>query len=97
MDSIFTIAFGVDLGTLSGSDEGSRFAAAFDDASEQVLYRFLDPLWKAKRLLGVLSEAAMKRSVRTINDFVYAVIDKKIEQMSKDEHEFVSFFLLYKH
>ncbi|VAH72772.1 unnamed protein product [Triticum turgidum subsp. durum] len=89
LDSIFTIGFGVNLGSLSNSNqEGAAFARAFDDASEQVLYRFLDPLWKAKRLLNVLSEATMKRSVRTINDFVYAVIDKKIEQMGRDGQEF---------
>lgn len=91
LDSIFQIGFGVRLGALSGSnEEGAAFARAFDDASEQVLYRFFDLLWKAKRLLNVSSEAAMKRSVRTINDFVYAVIDKKIEQMARDQHEFVS-------
>ncbi|CAM0903271.1 unnamed protein product [Alopecurus aequalis] len=89
LDSIFKIGFGVNLGGLSGSSkEGAAFARAFDDASEQVLYRFFDLLWKAKRLLNVSSEAAMKRSVRTINEFVYAVIDKKIEQMAKDQHEF---------
>ncbi|VAH50279.1 unnamed protein product [Triticum turgidum subsp. durum] len=89
LDSIFTIGFGVNLGGLSqSSQESAAFARAFDDANEQVLYRFFDPLWKAKRLLNVSSEAAMKRSVRTINDFVYAVIDKKVEQMGRDEHEF---------
>ncbi|KAF7017697.1 unnamed protein product [Triticum aestivum] len=89
LDSIFTIGFGASLGGLSqSSQESAAFARAFDDANEQVLYRFFDPLWKAKRLLNVSSEAAMKRSVRTINEFVYAVIDKKIEQMGRDEHEF---------
>ncbi|RCV35056.1 hypothetical protein SETIT_7G208300v2 [Setaria italica] len=89
LDSIFKVGFGVNLGSLSGcSKEGAEFARAFDDASEQVMYRFFDLLWKAKRLLNVSSEAAMKRSVRTINDFVYAVIDRKIEQMSSDQQEF---------
>jgi cytochrome P450 len=93
LDSIFKIGFGVNLGGLSGtSQEGAAFARAFDDASEQVLYRFFDLLWKVKRLLSVSSEAAMKRSVSTINDFVYAVIDKKVEQLGRDQHEFVSFF-----
>jgi cytochrome P450 len=90
LDSIFKVGFGVDLGSLSGcSKDGAAFARAFDDASEQVMYRFFDVFWKAKRLLNVSSEAAMKRSVRTINDFVYAVIDRKIEQMSSDQQEFV--------
>ncbi|KAM3346929.1 hypothetical protein ACQJBY_021113 [Aegilops geniculata] len=89
LDSIFTIAFGVNLGSLSGTNqEGAAFARAFDYASEQSLYRFLDPLWKVKRLLNVSSEATMRRLVRTIDDFVYAVIDKKIEQMGIDGQEF---------
>jgi len=91
LDSIFTVGFGVRLGVLSGSSkEGAAFAKAFDDASEQVLHRFLDPFWKAKRFLNFSLETAMKRSVRTINDFVYAVVDKKIEQMGRDQQEFVS-------
>ena len=91
LDSIFKVGFGVNLGVLSGSsEEGAAFAKAFDDASEQVLRRFLDPFWKAKRFLNFSSEAAMKRSLRTINDFVYAVVDRKIEQMGRDQQEFVS-------
>ncbi|NP_001182854.1 Cytochrome P450 704C1 [Zea mays] len=89
LDSIFKVGFGVNLGVLSGSsEEGAAFAKAFDDASEQVLHRFLDPFWKAKRFLNLSSEAAMKRSLRTINDFVYAVVDRKIEQMGRDQQEF---------
>ena len=66
------------------------FARAFDDASEQVLFRFFDLLWKVKRFLNISSEATMKQSIRTINDFVYSIIDRKIEQMSREQHEFVS-------
>ncbi|KAL6653167.1 hypothetical protein ACP70R_012092 [Stipagrostis hirtigluma subsp. patula] len=90
LDSIFKVGFGVSLGSLSGrsSNESTAFARAFDDASEQVLYRFFDAFWKVKRFLNISSEAAMKRSVRTIDEFVYAVIDKKIEQMAIDQREF---------
>ncbi|CAL5054046.1 unnamed protein product [Urochloa decumbens] len=91
LDSIFKVGFGVTLGAVLGPscEEGAAaFAMAFDDASERVLYRLLDPLWKVKRFLNVSSEAAMKRSVRTIDDFVYAVIDRKIEQMGRDQQEF---------
>jgi len=91
LDSIFKVGFGVSLGVLSGSsEEGAAFARAFDDASEQVLYRFFDLFWKVKRFFSIASEAAMKRSVRTIDGFVYAVIDRKIEQMGRDQQEFVS-------
>jgi hypothetical protein len=90
LDSIFKVGFGVSLGTLSGSNkEGLTFARAFDDASEQVLYRFFDPFWKAKKFLNASSEVAMKRYIRIIDEFVYAVIDKKIEQMGRDQQEFV--------
>nr|AGT16154.1 hypothetical protein SHCRBa_046_L16_R_150 [Saccharum hybrid cultivar R570] len=90
LDSIFKVGFGVSLGVLSGcSDEGAAaFARAFDDANEQVLYRFFDLSWKLKRLLNISSEAAMKRSIRTIDGFVYGVIDRKIEQMGTDQQEF---------
>ncbi|KAL6651238.1 hypothetical protein ACP70R_010163 [Stipagrostis hirtigluma subsp. patula] len=89
LDSIFKVGFGVSLGSLSGSSkEGAAFARAFDDASEQVLYRFFDVFWKVKRFLSISSEAAMKRSVRTMDDFVYAVIEKKIEQMARNQQEF---------
>ncbi|KAG2574163.1 hypothetical protein PVAP13_7KG295306 [Panicum virgatum] len=91
LDSIFEIGFGVNLGSLTGSsEEGAAFARAFDDASEQVLYRFFDLFWKVKRFFSIASEAAMKRSVRTIDGFVYAVIDRKIEQMGRNHQEFVS-------
>ncbi|CAN6249803.1 unnamed protein product [Urochloa humidicola] len=89
LDSIFAVGFGVNLGSLSGcSEEGAALARAFDKASEQVLYRFFDVFWKAKRFLNVSSEAAIKRSVRTLDDFVYTVIDQKIEQMGKDQQKF---------
>ncbi|CAM0902203.1 unnamed protein product [Alopecurus aequalis] len=98
LDSICKIGFGANLGGLSGSsEEGAAFARAFDEASEHVMYRFFDLLWKAKRLLNVSSEAAMKRSVRTINDFVYDAIDKKMEQMGSElaqKEDILSRFLL---
>jgi cytochrome P450 len=67
------------------------FGRSFDNAIEQVLHRFLDPFWKAKRLLNLSSEDAIKRWLRTINTFVCGVIDRKIEQMGRDQQEFVSF------
>ncbi|XP_006652670.1 cytochrome P450 704C1-like [Oryza brachyantha] len=89
LDSFFRVGFGVNLGVLSGSSkEGAAFARAFDDASEQVLFRFFDLLWKVKRFLNISSEASMKKSISTINDFVYAVIDRKIDQMSREQQEF---------
>lgn len=91
LDSIFKVGFGVELDTLSGSnEEGRKFAKAFDDSSCQLLRRFLDVSWKVKRFLNIGSEAEMKRNIKLIDDFVYKLIDKKSEQMSKQRGDFVS-------
>lgn len=82
MDSIFTIAFGLDLDTLGGSGEGSRFAAAFDDASEFTLLRYVNAFWKAQRLLGVGSEAALRRRVKVVDEFVYRCIRDRAQELS---------------
>ncbi|KAL0382315.1 UNVERIFIED_CONTAM: cytochrome [Sesamum calycinum] len=46
----FKVGFGVDLDTLSGSDETSnRFIKAFDDSNVIVYWRYVDVFWKVKR------------------------------------------------
>ncbi|XP_073000900.1 cytochrome P450 704C1-like isoform X1 [Typha latifolia] len=88
LDSIFRIGFGCELGVLSGSNnEGKAFAKAFDEANCQLLTRYFDVFWKIKRFLNIGSEAIMKKNVKLIDDFVYKVIDRKIEQMSKQQQE----------
>ena len=86
MDSIFTIAFGLDLDTLlgggSGSGEGSRFAAAFDDASEFTLLRYVNAFWKAQRFLGVGSEAKLRQRVTVVDEFVYKCIRDRAQELS---------------
>ncbi|XP_006339781.1 cytochrome P450 704C1-like [Solanum tuberosum] len=86
LDSIFRIAFGVELDSMCGSnDEGKKFINAFDDASELTLWRFVDILWKIKRFLNIGSEAKLRDNIRTIDEFVYKLIHRKTEQMSKPE------------
>jgi len=82
MDSIFAIAFGLDLDTLVGSGEGTRFAAAFDDASEFTLLRYVNAFWKAMRLLNVGSEAALRDRVRVVDEFVYKLIRDRSQELS---------------
>ncbi|KAJ4811902.1 Cytochrome P450 704C1 [Rhynchospora pubera] len=83
MDSIFKVGFGVELGVLSGLEEGKAFSNAFDEASCQILYRYFDVFWKVKRFLNVGSEAKMKKNVQLIDDFVYAVISRKTKQLAE--------------
>ncbi|KAF7031330.1 hypothetical protein CFC21_042674 [Triticum aestivum] len=82
MDSIFTIAVGVDLDTLSGSDEGSRFAAALDDASEFTLLRFVNAFWKVSRFLNVGAEAALRRRIEVVDEFMYKRIRGRADEIS---------------
>ncbi|KAG0457094.1 hypothetical protein HPP92_022251 [Vanilla planifolia] len=88
LDSIFKVGFGVDLDTLGGSnDKGRAFAKAFDDSSCQILRRYFDLFWKMKRMLNIGLEGQMKRDIELINDFVFKVVDEKIEQLSHGEHD----------
>ncbi|KAE8771030.1 hypothetical protein D1007_57121 [Hordeum vulgare] len=82
MDSIFTIAFGVDLATLSVSDEGRRFAASFDDTSEFILLRYVDAFWKVSRFPNVGAEAALRHRIKVVDEFVYKHIRTRTEEMS---------------
>ncbi|CAK7347948.1 unnamed protein product [Dovyalis caffra] len=49
LDSIFKVAFGVELDSMCGSnEEGVEFSNAFDDASALTLWRYVDVFWKIK-------------------------------------------------
>lgn len=81
LDSIFKVGFGVELNSLSGSDDfGSQFTKAFEDVNASVYWRFVDIFWKLKRLLNIGSEAALKRNVKVMDDFVFRLIECKREQ-----------------
>uniref|UniRef100_A0A6M2EB98 Cytochrome P450 n=1 Tax=Populus davidiana TaxID=266767 RepID=A0A6M2EB98_9ROSI len=82
LDSIFKVGFGVELDSMCGSnEEGVKFTSAFDDASALTLWRYVDVFWKIKRFLNIGSEATLKKNVKVVNDFVYKLINKKIELM----------------
>lgn len=91
LDSIFKVGFGVELDTLSGSDEmGARFSEAFNDANSIVFWRYVDVLWKVKRRLDVGIEARLKRNIKVIDDFVFQLIRHKRDQMNNDEEDKVN-------
>ncbi|XP_076953102.1 cytochrome P450 704C1-like [Bidens hawaiensis] len=100
LDSIFKVGFGFDLDTLSGLDEASnRFMKAFDESNRLVFWRFVDLLWKVKRIFNISSEADLKRNIRIVDEFVYGLIRNKREQMKDtnlhvDKEDILSRFLL---
>lgn len=82
LDSIFKVAFGVELDSMCGTnEEGAKFSRAFDDASAMTLWRYVDVFWKIKKFLNIGSEAALKKNITIIDNFVYKLIRRKIEHM----------------
>ncbi|MBA0617300.1 hypothetical protein Godav_026759 [Gossypium davidsonii] len=86
MESIIKVGFGVDLNCMSLSsnedDEGSTFLKAFDDATQSLYFRYIDPLWKLKRVLNLGSEASLKRNIKVIDNFIYDVLRTKKKQLA---------------
>ncbi|KAL4567199.1 hypothetical protein LXL04_022775 [Taraxacum kok-saghyz] len=84
MDSIFQVAFGIDLDNICGSsEEGVRFSRAFDNANTLTSRRFADISWKIKKYFNIGSEAELKKDMEVVDKFVYNMIQVKIEQMHK--------------
>lgn len=88
LDSIFKVAFGVELDSMCGSnEEGTRFSNAFDDASAMTLWRYVDIFWKIKRFLNIGSEARLKQRLQVVDTFVYKLIRNKTDQMHNYQEE----------
>jgi hypothetical protein len=84
LDSIFKVAFGVELDSMRGSSEESpNFVKAFDDSSALVLWRYVDIFWKMKRFLNI---GSLKKNIKVVDNFVYKLIHTKIQQMH-DSHD----------
>ncbi|KAJ8650113.1 hypothetical protein MRB53_003136 [Persea americana] len=100
LDSIVKVGFGVDLNSLTGSDDfGSQFTKAFEDVNASVYWRFVDLFWKLKKFLNIGSEAVLKRNVKVIDEFVFRLIQCKRQQMkternSNDKEDILSRFMI---
>lgn len=95
MDSIFSIGFGLELDCLNGSNyEGSNFAKAFDDSSEFILLRYVNPFWKMMRFFNLGSEATLKGRIKVVDDFVYKLIHMRVDEILNTTKDSVSECLL---
>ncbi|KAF7138238.1 hypothetical protein RHSIM_Rhsim07G0024200 [Rhododendron simsii] len=84
LDSIFKVAFGVELDSMCGSsEEGTQFSNAFDNSSAITLLRYVDVFWRIKKALNIGAEAELKKNIKVIDDFVYKLIRNKVKQMDK--------------
>lgn len=87
MDSIFKVGFGVELDSLQGSEDGTRFSKAFDSSSVMIVRRYVDPFWKIKKHLNIGCEAELKDHIKTVDNFVYKLIDEKIDKSSSNRKD----------
>ncbi|KAF8380393.1 hypothetical protein HHK36_027878 [Tetracentron sinense] len=88
LDSIFKVAFGVELDSMCGSsEEGACFANAFDDSSAMTLWRYVDTFWKIKRFFNIGPEAALRKNIKVIDAFVYKLIHSKTKQVRNPQHD----------
>ncbi|ETM44043.1 hypothetical protein L914_10688 [Phytophthora nicotianae] len=81
MDIFTKIGFGVELhGLETGGNSG--FMEAFERASSRIMARFQQPMcmWKLARWLNVGAERQMAKDVKLINDVVYDVIHRNLEE-----------------
>ncbi|KAH9647406.1 cytochrome P450 family 704 subfamily A polypeptide 2 [Citrus sinensis] len=86
LDSIFKVGSGVELNSLSGSDDfGNQFTKAFDDSNFIVYCRYVDVFWELKRYLNIGMEASLKRNIKLIDSFIFELIRCKREQMKNVE------------
>jgi cytochrome P450 len=84
MDTICKLGFGVEINSLSNTNSGAEasFAKAFDTATAMLLWRYVDVSWKLKRYFNIGAEVTMKESIKTVDDFVYKVIQKRKREIS---------------
>ncbi|KAF6136474.1 hypothetical protein GIB67_035033 [Kingdonia uniflora] len=79
LDSIFKVGFGIELNSLSGSDEGGiKFAKTFNNASVNVFWRFGDPIWKIKREIREPTKGTRSLS---IDEFMKLVTEDVLDSM----------------
>lgn len=86
LDSFGDVAFGVNLGGLAGAP--IPFARAFDAAQELSARRVATKppfVWKLQRALQVGDERKMTEHIKTINDFVVDLCEKRLKSPTRDE------------
>ncbi|KAK7378435.1 hypothetical protein VNO80_03876 [Phaseolus coccineus] len=86
-DNICKIAFGFDAEYLTPSVERSKFAMAYEEATEIITKRFreLFPLWKVKRALNIGSEKRLRLAVREVHEFAKNIVREKKKELKEKE------------
>ena len=67
----------------------------FDEGNVATSLRFIDPLWKLKRFLNIGSQARLKKSIATIDKFVYRLITTKRKELGREQNTVSSLLKFY--
>ncbi|KAK7395962.1 hypothetical protein VNO78_16604 [Psophocarpus tetragonolobus] len=87
-DNICKIAFGFDAEYLTPSVERSKFAVAYEEATEISSKRFREPLplvWKVKRVLNIGSEKRLRSAVKEVKEFAKKIVREKKKELKEKE------------
>ncbi|KAG5043565.1 hypothetical protein AAZX31_03G142000 [Glycine max] len=87
-DNICKIAFDFDPEYLKPSAERSKFAKAFEEATEISSKRFREPLpliWKVKRALNIGSEKKLRIAVKEVHEFAKHIVREKKKELKEKE------------
>ncbi|KAK1575654.1 hypothetical protein Q3G72_007309 [Acer saccharum] len=92
LDSAFKVIVGVELDVMCGTlEEGIRFSNSLDAARSLIARRLVNVFWKIKRYLNIGSEALLRKCIKEVDEFVYKIIKRKIEEQvqnsSHDNHD----------
>ena len=96
LDSFGDLAFGTRVGCVAAEGVQPPFAHAFDQANILTMKRFTDALREFKQMLNIGSERELREHVKTIDDFVYAIIEERKKLSPKEleqKEDFLSRFM----
>lgn len=85
-DNICKIAFGFDAEYLTPSVERSKFAVAYEEATEISSKRFREPLpliWKVKRVLDIGSEKRLRMAVKEVHEYAKNLVREKKKELKE--------------
>uniref|UniRef100_A0ACD5WKQ7 Uncharacterized protein n=1 Tax=Avena sativa TaxID=4498 RepID=A0ACD5WKQ7_AVESA len=104
-DNICRVAFGEDPACLAeegmAAPESAEFMAAFNDAQNTVMARFMSPvkwLWRVKRVLGMEPERGMLSALATIHGYADKIVKERKERggeigkLARSDDDFLSRF-----
>ena len=94
LESIGIIGFDCSLGAFEDANVSSSFGGAFNLATLRTADRFVDPLWKVKRLLNIGKEKELKEAIRLIQNFSSKVIaERRLDDDLNEKPDLLSRFM----